>query len=64
VKSRAGEDMHSLPIFDLSHDLSLLAVLDQPTMKAISTKDPVEAESLKEAAYLSNGEKAVEALVI
>jgi hypothetical protein len=56
--------MHSLPIFDLSHDLSLLAVLDQPTMKAISTKDPVEAESLKEAAYLSNGEKAVEALVI
>lgn len=28
--------------------------LDQPTLKAISTKDPVEAESLKEAAYLSN----------
>lgn len=28
--------------------------LDQPTLKAICTKDPVEAESLKEAAYLSN----------
>jgi len=28
--------------------------LDQPTLKAISTKDPAEAESLKEAAYLSN----------
>jgi FMN-dependent NADH-azoreductase len=28
--------------------------LDQPTLEAISTKDPVEAESLKEAAYLSN----------
>jgi FMN-dependent NADH-azoreductase len=28
--------------------------LDQPTLKAISTKDPVEAESLKEAASLSN----------
>jgi FMN-dependent NADH-azoreductase len=28
--------------------------MDQPTLKAISTKDPVEAESLKEAAYLSN----------
>jgi FMN-dependent NADH-azoreductase len=31
-----------------------LPQLDQPTLKAISTKDPVEAESLKEAAYLSN----------
>lgn len=31
-----------------------LPPLDQPTVKAISTKDPVEAESLKEAAYLSN----------
>jgi FMN-dependent NADH-azoreductase len=28
--------------------------LDQPTLKAISTKDAVEAESLKEAASLSN----------
>jgi FMN-dependent NADH-azoreductase len=28
--------------------------LDQPTLEAISTKDPAEAESLKEAAYLSN----------
>jgi FMN-dependent NADH-azoreductase len=28
--------------------------LDQPTLKAISTKDPAEAESLKEAAYLSD----------
>jgi FMN-dependent NADH-azoreductase len=28
--------------------------LDQPTLKAISTKDQMEAESLKEAAYLSN----------
>jgi FMN-dependent NADH-azoreductase len=28
--------------------------LDQLTLKAISTKDPVEAESLKEAAYLSD----------
>jgi len=28
--------------------------LDQSTLKVISTKDPVEAESLKEAAYLSN----------
>jgi FMN-dependent NADH-azoreductase len=28
--------------------------LDQPTLKAISTKDPAEAESLKEPAYLSN----------
>jgi FMN-dependent NADH-azoreductase len=28
--------------------------LDQLTVKAISTQDPVEAESLKEAAYLSN----------
>lgn len=31
-----------------------LPPLDQPTVKAISTKDPVEAESLKDAAYLSN----------
>ena len=31
-----------------------LPQLDHPTLKAISTKDPVEAESLKEAAYLSN----------
>ena len=31
-----------------------LPQLDQPTLKAISTKDPVEAESLKEAGYLSN----------
>ena len=28
--------------------------MDQPTLKAISTEEPVEAESLKEAAYLSN----------
>ena len=28
--------------------------LDQPTLKAISTKDPVEAASLKEAAHLSD----------
>src|SRR5258708_39544009 len=28
--------------------------LDQPTLKAISTKDPVEAASLKEAARLSD----------
>src|ERR1700689_540271 len=28
--------------------------LDQPTLKAITTQDPVEAESLKEAASLSN----------
>jgi FMN-dependent NADH-azoreductase len=28
--------------------------LDQRTLNAISTKDPVEAESLKEAAYLSD----------
>jgi len=28
--------------------------LDQPTLQAISTKDPVEAEALKEAAYLSD----------
>jgi FMN-dependent NADH-azoreductase len=28
--------------------------LDQSTLKAISTKDPAEAESLKEAAYLSD----------
>jgi FMN-dependent NADH-azoreductase len=28
--------------------------LEQSTLKAISTKDPLEAESLREAAYLSN----------
>jgi FMN-dependent NADH-azoreductase len=28
--------------------------LDQPTLKAISTKDPMEAEALKEAAHLSD----------
>jgi FMN-dependent NADH-azoreductase len=28
--------------------------LDQPTLKAITTQDPVEAESLKEAVYLSD----------
>ena len=28
--------------------------LDQPTLKAITTQDPVEAESLKESAYLSD----------
>jgi hypothetical protein len=40
----------------IEHDLvkNKLPHLDQPTLKAISTKDPVEAESLKEAAYLSN----------
>lgn len=37
---------------DLAKDK--LPHLDQPTLKAISTKDPVEAESLKEAASLSN----------
>jgi len=31
-----------------------LPQLDQPTLNAISTKGPVEAESLREAAYLSN----------
>jgi FMN-dependent NADH-azoreductase len=37
---------------DLAKDK--LPHLDQSTLKAISTKDPVEAESLKEAASLSN----------
>jgi FMN-dependent NADH-azoreductase len=37
---------------DLARDQ--LPHLDQATLKAISTKDPVEATSLKEAAYLSD----------
>jgi FMN-dependent NADH-azoreductase len=28
--------------------------LDQPTLKAITTQDPVEAELLKEGVYLSD----------
>jgi FMN-dependent NADH-azoreductase len=37
---------------DLAKDK--LPHLDQPTLKAISTKDPVEAESLKDALHLSD----------
>ncbi len=37
---------------DLAKDK--LPHLDQPTLKAMTTQDPVEVESLKEAAYLSD----------